>query len=209
MIEALIASQILLLVLVAGLALMCFALARQIGVLHERIAPAGALAVNQRLKAGDAAPALTVEDIDGAPIDVAGGGRSRLLYFTSPDCPVCKALSPIVRSVAQAEQSWLDVIIASDGGDPGKHRAYIAGQKFDGLPYVLSEPLGRAFAVAKLPYAVLIDEAGKIAAMGIVNSREHLESLFEAKERGVASLQEFAARRGAHHTHNHGRRAAG
>ncbi|MGD9801621.1 MAG: methylamine dehydrogenase accessory protein MauD, partial [Parvularculaceae bacterium] len=29
----------------------------------------------------------------------------------------------------------------------------------------------------------------------LVNSREHLESLFEAKERGVASLQEFAARR--------------
>lgn len=206
MIEALIASQILLLLLVAGLAVMCFALARQIGVLHERIAPAGALAVNQRLKSGDSAPLLTVEDIDGSVVAIGGASaRSRLLFFTSPDCPVCRSLAPILRSVAEAERSWLDVIVASDGGDVAKHRAYRADQKFDAMPYVLSEPLGRAFAVAKLPYAALIDERGTIASLGIVNSREHLESLFEAKERGVASLQEFAARR----ANDHQKRAAG
>ena len=27
--------------------------------------------------------------------------------------------------------------------------------------------------------------------MGIINSREHLESLFESKERGVASIQDY------------------
>lgn len=206
MIEALIASQLLLLLLVAGLAVMCFALARQIGVLHERIAPAGALAANQRLKSGDSAPLLTVEDIDGSLVAIGGeSARSRLLFFTSPDCPVCRSLAPILRSVAEAERSWLDVIVASDGGDVAKHRAYRADQKFDAMPYVLSEPLGRAFAVAKLPYAALIDERGTIASLGIVNSREHLESLFEAKERGVASLQEFAARR----AHDHQKRAAG
>ena len=35
----------------------------------------------------------------------------------------------------------------------------------------------------------------QIASLGLVNSREHLESLFEAKERGVASMQDFLARR--------------
>ena len=39
--------------------------------------------------------------------------------------------------------------------------------------------------------AVLIDESGQIASMGIINSREHLESLFEAKERKVASIQDY------------------
>lgn len=206
MIEALIASQILLLILVAGLAVMCFALARQIGVLHERIAPAGALAVNQRLKSGDDAPQMTLADIDGVKIAIGGASaRSRLIFFTSPDCPVCRSLAPILRSVAEAERGWLDVVIASDGGDPARHRAYRAEQKLDAMPYILSEPLGRAFAVAKLPYAALIDERGKLASLGIVNSREHLESLFEAKERGVASLQEFAARR----AHDHQQKAAG
>jgi methylamine dehydrogenase accessory protein MauD len=206
MIEALVVSQVLLLILVGGLAVMCLALARQIGVLHERIAPAGALAVNQRLKVGDPAPAMAVETIDGEMIAVGGAvARSRLIFFTSPDCPVCKALAPIVRGVAEAERGWLDVMIASDGGDVVRHRAYAAEQKFERFPYVLSEALGRAFAVSKLPYAVLIDERGNVASMGIVNSREHLESLFEAKERGVASLQDFAARR----AQDHQQRAAG
>jgi hypothetical protein len=30
-----------------------------------------------------------------------------------------------------------------------------------------------------------------VRAKGLVNTREHLESLFEAKERGVVSIQEF------------------
>jgi hypothetical protein len=50
--------------------------------------------------------------------------------------------------------------------------------------------------VSKLPYGVLIDEQGRIASLGIVNSREHLDSLFEAKERKVASIQEFVGRSG-------------
>ena len=35
----------------------------------------------------------------------------------------------------------------------------------------------------------------RLASLGLINSREHLESLFEAKERGVASIQDFLARR--------------
>ena len=31
----------------------------------------------------------------------------------------------------------------------------------------------------------------RIASLGLINNREHLESLFEAKERGVASIQQF------------------
>ncbi|MCB1542787.1 MAG: hypothetical protein KDJ30_00255, partial [Rhodoblastus sp.] len=58
-----------------------------------------------------------------------------------------------------------------------------------------TELLGKTYGVAKLPYAVLIDEQGVIASMGIINSREHLDSLFEAKERKVASIQDYMSRR--------------
>lgn len=202
MIGALIASQILLGAVVLALGVVCFALARQIGVLHERIAPAGALSVNQRLKVGDAAPALLLTAIDGRAVAVGDKTASQLYFFLSPDCPICKTLLPVVRSIAAAESDWLKIILASDGGDAERHREFQSREKLGEFPYVLSEPLGRAFGVGKLPYAVLIDGAGKIAGMGIVNSREHLESLFEAKERGVASLQDFAARRaGAAHDH--------
>jgi methylamine dehydrogenase accessory protein MauD len=55
----------------------------------------------------------------------------------------------------------------------------------------LSEQLGRSYGVAKLPYAVLIDEAGKLSSTGLINTREHLESLFVAKESGIGSIQQF------------------
>jgi len=56
---------------------------------------------------------------------------------------------------------------------------------------VLSPELGMTFRIGKLPYAVLIDEHGTVRAKGLVNTREHLESILTAKELGVASLQEY------------------
>lgn len=189
------ASQILLWIAVLGLSLLVAALARQVGVLHERIAPAGALTLHQKVQVGDKATELTLPALDGGDVKVGGRrGRSQLLLFVSPDCPVCKTLLPMLHSASRAENRWLDTVIASDGGDEAAHRRLVMAHGLAGIPYVLSERLGRAFGVSKLPYAVLLDEEGRIASLGLVNNREHLESLFEAKERGVASIQQYLAR---------------
>ena len=190
------ASQILLWIAVLVLGTLVAALARQVGILHERIAPAGALTLHQKLTTGDAAPTMELATLSGEALVIGGqrASRSQLIFFVSPDCPVCKSLLPVFKSAARAESDWLDVVLASDGDEPAQRRMIIA-QQLVGIPFVLSEELGRAFGVSKLPYAVLIDEGGRIASLGLVNSREHLESLFEAKERGVASLQDFLAAR--------------
>ena len=189
------ASQILLWIAVAVLGVLVAALARQVGVLHERIAPAGALTLHQKFNVGDKAPEMTLATLEGR--DVAIGGkrhrRGQLIFFLSPDCPVCKTLLPVVRSASGAERGWLDVVLASDG-DAAAHRRLVMAEGLAGFDYVLSEDLGRKLGVSKLPYAVLIDEEGNIASLGLVNNREHLESLFEAKERRVASIQEYLAR---------------
>ena len=44
---------------------------------------------------------------------------------------------------------------------------------------------------AKLPHAVLIGEDGTVLSKGLVNSREHLESLVTAHEMGVVSVQDY------------------
>jgi methylamine dehydrogenase accessory protein MauD len=188
-------SQVLLWITVAVLGVLVAALARQVGVLHERIAPAGALTLHQGVKVGDAAPEMHVKSLSGDAVVIGGArGRSQLVFFLSPDCPICKTLLPVFKSAAAAERGWLDAILASDG-DEAAHRRLMMAEGLAGFPYVLSEDLGRRFGVSKLPYAVLIGEDGKIASLGLVNTREHLESLFEAKERGVASLQDFLAKR--------------
>lgn len=189
------ASQILLWIAVAVLGVLVAALARQVGVLHERIAPAGALTLHQKVNVGDKAPTMTLDTLEGKQVEIGGKRprRGQLIFFLSPDCPVCKALLPIVRSANAAERGWLDVVLASDG-DPATHRRLVMAEGLAGFDYVLSEELGRSLGVSKLPYAVLIDEEGRIASLGLVNNREHLESLFEAKERRVASIQEYLAR---------------
>jgi methylamine dehydrogenase accessory protein MauD len=194
----LIASQIALWVAVLALGVVCMALARQVGVLHQRIAPAGALALRQPLKLGEPVPEMSLTALDGAAVRIGGarGGRSQLVLFVSPDCAICESLLPAVRSAQGAERAWLDIVLASDG-DAQRQLQFVKDNGLGRFPYVLSEQLGRSFGVAKLPYAVLIDEAGKLSATGLVNTREHLESLFVAKERGVASIQQFLGQRDA------------
>ncbi len=195
----LVASQIMLWVGLLVLAMVCIALARQIGVLHQRIAPAGALSLRQPLKLGDPAPEMVLPGLDGTPVNIGGvrAGRSQLLLFLSPNCAVCETLLPALRSAQGAERGWLDVVLASDGErDP--HASFVREKGLTKFPYVLSEHLGRSYGVAKLPYAVLIDEAGKLSSTGLVNTREHLESLFIAKETGVSSIQQFLSQRPRH-----------
>ena len=135
---------------------------------------------------------MQVADLEGAAHQVGAAradGRSTLLLFVSPTCPVCKTLLPAVKSSRKDERGWMDVILASDG-DAGAQREFVRTQGLDGIPYVVSTALGLAF-VERLPFAALLDEKGILRARGLVNSREHLESLFEAKRLGVASLQEY------------------
>jgi methylamine dehydrogenase accessory protein MauD len=193
MTQALLVSNAVLWVIVVLLAGVVVALVRQMGVLYERVAPAGALMLGKGPAVGDTAPVVRVEDLGGRGRDVGGArpdGRSTLLFFLSPTCPVCKALLPALRSIARSEGDALELVLASDGPRE-EHEAFVQEHGLEALPYVLSPALGITWQVAKLPYAVLLDGAGIVRAKGIVNTREHLESLFEARERGVASLQEF------------------
>lgn len=208
MLEALVISQILLWVLVLSMAVMMLALLRQIGVLHERIAPMGALTLDRGPKEGEAAPLFEVKDLcRGTPLKIGGArGRSILLFFLSPTCPVCKKLLPIVKSIQQDEISWLDVILTSDG-EPVEHERFIRAQHLEGFSYVLSAEVGMTYRIGKLPYGVMIDDSGVIRAKGLLNTREHLESLIEAKQMGVPSIQQFLQSRQADgespHEHSH------
>lgn len=190
------ASQILLWLAVITLAVLVAALARQVGILHERIAPAGALTLHQKVNVGDTPAELHLATLDGGEIRIGGArdGRSQLIFFVSPECSICKSLLPVLASAAHAERRWLDTVLASDGEDAAPHRRLAMAHGLTGMPYVLSERLGRSFGVSKLPYAVLLDEMGRIASLGLINNREHLESLFEAKERKVASIQQYLER---------------
>ena len=190
MTEALLVSNVLLWCLVIVLALLVLALARQVGVLHERVAPAGALMPTTGPKVGDPTEPEVVHDLGGFEHTV--GGRSQLatlVLWISPTCPVCRTLVPTAVSMARSE--GLRLVFASDGDEFDQHRAYVRDLGLESHPYVVSRPLGLRYAVGKLPFAILIDTDGMLRSKGLVNTREHLESMVEAMRSGIESLQAY------------------
>ena len=195
MLEALVVSNVLLWLLVLVLAAVVAALVRQIGILHERVAPAGALVGREGPRVGDPAPRLTITDWNGQAVALGGeaaDGRATLIAFVSPSCPVCKTMLEILDAVMRREHGRTRLLFASDGPRE-EHEAFVRAHGLAERGYLLSSELGLVYQVGKLPYAVLIDAAGVLRAKGLINTREHVESLFEAMERGVASVQEFLA----------------
>ena len=191
---AMFVSNVILWVVVIVLALVVLALARQVGILHERVAPAGALMPTSGPKVGELTEAMSIADIHGQTVSVGGpdpNGLNTLIMFISPTCPVCKSLVPTAKSLANAEKNRLQLVFASDGDKLEQHQAYAKDLNLRKYPYVVSEKLGMSFEVSKLPFAVLIGADGTLQSKGLVNTREHLESLIEAMDTGIATLQEY------------------
>lgn len=190
--EALLASNIILWFLVIILSLVVFALARQVGVLHERVAPAGALMPTTGPKVGELTEAGLYRDLNGEPLTLGGVSddrRATLILWISPTCPVCKGLVPTARSVCEDED--FNLVFASDGDKLEQHQAYVRDLGIGKYPYVVSQALGMKFAVSKLPFAALIGPDGTLRSKGLVNTREHLESLAESMETGIDTLQDY------------------
>ncbi len=192
MIDALLISTVVSWIVIICLCISIYALTRQIGVLHERLKPVGALSLGKVLEAGSTAPQFQLESLNGGLVDIGGkhsGQKSTLIFFLSSTCPVCKVLLPSLLSLKKSEP-WLNLVFASDG-DPLEHKAFIENHDLGSYPYILSTEMGIAFQISKLPYGVLLDERGVISAHGLINNREHLESLFEAKELGVSDVHSY------------------
>ena len=85
------------------------------------------------------------------------------------------------------------MVLASDGEEE-RHRRFIETAGLAEFPYVVSTELGLAYRVARLPFAVVLDRHGVVRAKGLVNSREQLESLFNAHDLGVESVQTYLAK---------------
>ena len=91
------------LLLTLGLAVLVFALARQVGVLHERIAPMGAMTSDHGPAVGELAPPLSVLTLGGSRIEIGGPGDGGAQPAAAVRVPIMPGLQeaaadrPIVR----------------------------------------------------------------------------------------------------------------
>jgi len=122
-------------------------------------------------------------------------GLASFILFISPTCPVCKSLVPTAIALVNSESKRMRLFFASDGASSDKeleqHRNYVRDLKIDNYPYVLSQELGMTYQVGNLPFALLIAGDGTLKSKGLVNTREHMESLIESMDTGIATVQEY------------------
>jgi methylamine dehydrogenase accessory protein MauD len=201
MMTALVLSQLVIWLLLVGIIVALLAVARQVGVLHERIAPAGALTPRHGPAIGGKAPRTLSRSLDGRDIEIGGplsAGSRRLIFFVSAQCPICNKLMPFVTSFARAEQ--VELVFAGDDRDDVQIRL-VADAGLQDFAFLNDPALGRAFGVDKLPHAVLLGDDGTILSRGLVNSREHFESLIISAESGMQSVQQYIETRTQEHAH--------
>ncbi|QSR89586.1 thioredoxin domain-containing protein [Methylacidiphilum caldifontis] len=170
-------------IMIGFLALGLFALARQIGILHERITPLGALSFSGGIKIGEKIRLFELNDVDESRPPIRIGGehplkKDCLILFVSPRCPLCKKLLPGISSFSRL-LDHLDLIFASDGEEIAEHKKYRNLKFLAPFPYVVSRELGIYLGVATLPYAIYINAEGRVMAKGLINSLEQLEGLID------------------------------
>jgi hypothetical protein len=144
--------------LLVVLCVVVVALARQVGTLHLRLGPRGALEIDTEGPAlGEALPARAAKAAAGGTVVVGGPGDRRLLLFSSPTCIVCREVAPAVPAAARAG---------------------------DLVPIVLHDPeTERVFDVPGTPYVLVLDELGIVRAKGTVNNLEQVEGLVDTAGR--------------------------
>jgi len=178
------ASYLILWCLVVALCVVVVALARQVGTLHLRLGPRGALEIDDEgPPLGEAPVPINATDSNGNHVTIGGPGQAQLLLFVSSTCRVCEEVLPAAAVVARA--GALQALILTDG-DGGVEMLL---ERRAPAPIVAAPEATRTYSVPGTPYAVVLDSGGIVRAKGTVNNLEQLEGLVDtaANRMGPAS----------------------
>lgn len=144
--------------LVVVLSVVVIALARQVGTLHLRLGPRGALEIDDEGPGlGDSPPVVTASTADGVTVMLGGPGRPRLVLFASASCSICREVSPGIPAAAATGHL---------------------------VPQIVHDPEAeRVYGVPGTPYVIVLDEHGAVRAKGTVNNLEQVEGLVDTAAR--------------------------
>lgn len=181
------ASYVLLWVLVVALTVVVVALARQIGTLHLRLGPRGALEVDDEgPPLGEAPPHEETTDAQGKPARIGGPGEAQLLLFVSPGCRLCEQVLPALPVVARRHELTPYVLADVDADE--------VVSQYDrrrlNARVVSANLIAPRYRVPGTPYVVVLDRLGVVRAKGTANNLEQLEGLVETGARRMEEAEQ-------------------
>ncbi len=134
------------------------------------------------LAVGTPAPRVTVNDLDGRPVDLGQyiGKRPLFLEWWATWCEQCDALLPRVRAARTEvgdKVQFVGINVAVNQS-PERVRRYVESNK---VPFrTLYDDEGtstRAYAAPTTSYVVIVDRAGKVAYSGTGGDQDFLGAL--------------------------------
>ena len=123
------------------------------------------------LAVGTQAPAVTVEDLDGKPVDLGRyiGKHPVMLEFWATWCPLCKALEPALKAAHARYGATVQFIAIAVGVNetPASIKRHLAAHP---LPfpvwYDANGAAVRAYQAPTTSYIVVLDKVGKVRYTG-------------------------------------------
>ena len=168
-------------VVLIGLAVVVLSLARQVGILHDRLSPAGMQRSRNEIQPGDVVPTEGLTAISGATADLAG--KQAALLFMSAECPICKNVLPAFEDAVAAsgfEPYWVADGMPGPSGEVPDYGRYAAEQRLDEDRLLISQELALTLGVQQIPALVLLDGEQKLVAREVLNGPRQLAGLFAA-----------------------------
>lgn len=166
-------------ILLIGLAVVVLSLARQVGILHERLSPAGMQRSRTDIQPGEAVPEQSLTAISDAPVNFSG--RPTALLFMSAECPICKSVLPAFEDAVRGSgfmPVWVADGLPGPSGEIPDYTQYAADQRLDEDRLVVSQELGLALGVQQIPALVLIDAGQRLIAREVLNGPRQVTALF-------------------------------
>jgi methylamine dehydrogenase accessory protein MauD len=180
------ASYAVLWLVVVVLCVVVVALARQIGTLHLRLGPRGALEMDDEGPVlGEAPEPVDTTDIDGRAVTIGGPGHAQVLMFVSPGCMLCEQVLPALPAIASTNDLSPYVLTDVDATES----ALTFGPKRLAAPVVPAAAIASVYDVPGTPYVVVLDRQGVVRAKGTVNNLEQMEGLVETGRRRAAESE--------------------
>lgn len=174
-------SYIVLWVLLLLVVAFNIAILRQLGLLYVRLGGSlGALQTPDGPEVGSPLPVTSVHDRSGIVRSlIPPREQLKLLLFMSPTCEICDPMIPLLPGFNRSLRRHSELLVVmSDEDRTGKLEAWRPGQP----AVVVDQSLPELFSLPAMPYAVVVNDHGRVASKGVVNDIVQLESVLNEAE---------------------------
>ena len=157
-------------------------LARQVGILHERLSPAGLARARDGVQVGQTIPEMSLVSVSGEPVSLAGAPSA--LLFVSSECPICRSVLPAFEA-ALAHSGYQGLWVAD--GMPGPSGAmpdyagYAAEHQVPEDRLLVSQELGLTLDVRQIPALVLLDDEQRLLVRETLSGPRQVTTLMKAQ----------------------------